>query len=243
MPTALIIGGSSDIGLSVARKFAEEGFDIQMTARKAELLNSTQTDIKIRYSKDCQIYSFEAEDISGHQAFFNKLNPIPDVIIYSIGYMGSDDQVLKSAEETYSIIYSNYAGAVSILNIFAAHFAKEKKGSIIGISSVAGERGRQSNLIYGSAKAAFSAYLSGLRNYLQQYAVSVITIKPGFVNTKMTSHLTLSPLLTATPELVGRRVYQAYNSKKNVVYIKGIWRLIMFVIRSIPESIFKKLKL
>jgi decaprenylphospho-beta-D-erythro-pentofuranosid-2-ulose 2-reductase len=243
MPTALILGGGSDIGTAISRRFAEEGFDIQLTARKADLIVSSISDIVLRYNVHCEAYSFDAEDFDNHVQFFENLSPKPDVVIYVIGFMGSGEDILKSGKESRSIIDSNYTGAVSILNIVASHFARAGKGSIIGISSVAGERGRQSNLVYGSAKAAFTAYLSGLRNYLTKFHVNVLTVKPGFVNTKMTSHLELPALLTASGELVARKVFRAYKSRKNTIYVKGIWRWIMMVIRNIPEPIFKKLNL
>jgi decaprenylphospho-beta-D-erythro-pentofuranosid-2-ulose 2-reductase len=145
--------------------------------------------------------------------------------------------------ETSKIIHSNYTGAVSILNIVAEDYAKKRQGTIVGISSVAGERGRQSNYLYGSAKAGFTAYLSGLRNYLFQYGVHVMSVQPGFVYTKMTEDLKLPPLLTATPAQVASAIAKAIQKKKNVLYVKWMWRYIMFIIKSIPEPIFKKLKL
>jgi short-subunit dehydrogenase len=152
-------------------------------------------------------------------------------------------ELSSSGEETARILTANYTGAVSILNKIAASYVSQRKGTILGISSVAGERGRQSNFLYGSAKAAFSAYLSGLRNYCTAFGVHIATIKPGFVYTKMTAGLTLPPRLTATPQQVASAVYQAAERKKNVVYVKSLWRWIMLVIRSIPEPIFKKLHL
>jgi short-subunit dehydrogenase len=114
---------------------------------------------------------------------------------------------------------------------------------MIGISSVAGERGRQSNYIYGSAKGALSLYLSGLRNRLSRRSVHVMTVLPGFINTKMTAHLDLPEKLTARPEDVARDVYQAYIKNKNIVYSRWFWKWIMWVIKVIPENIFKKLNL
>ncbi|HEY2727571.1 MAG TPA: SDR family NAD(P)-dependent oxidoreductase, partial [Parafilimonas sp.] len=119
----------------------------------------------------------------------------------------------------------------------------KKNGTIVGISSVAGERGRQSNYIYGSAKAGFTAYLSGLRNRLYHDNVHVLTVLPGFVNTKMTAELNLSPLLTASPEQVADAVETAIRKKKNVIYVKWFWKWIMKIIKNIPEGMFKKKKL
>jgi short-subunit dehydrogenase len=146
-------------------------------------------------------------------------------------------------EETLKTIQTNYTGAVSILNIIAQDFAGRKSGAIAGISSVAGERGRQSNYIYGSAKAGFTAYLSGLRNSLYKDNVHVLTVLPGFVYTKMTENLDLPKLLTANPADVASAVYTGIKKKKNVIYVKWFWRWIMYIIKAIPESIFKRKQL
>jgi short-subunit dehydrogenase len=140
-------------------------------------------------------------------------------------------------------INANYTGAVSILNIISADYASRQSGSIIGISSVAGNRGRQSNYIYGSAKAGFTAYLSGLRNKMYHSKVHVLTVLPGFVYTKMTEHLKLPKPLTANPEEVASAVFNGVKSRKNIVYVKWFWRWIMLIITSIPESMFKKKKM
>ena len=138
---------------------------------------------------------------------------------------------------------ANFTGAVSILNIAANDMVEKKSGTIVGISSVAGERGRMSNYIYGSAKAGFTAYLSGLRNRLQKVGVHVLTVKPGFVQTKMTEGLPLPKPLTALPEQVAKGIIKAVKKGTNEVYILGIWRLIMLIIRTIPEFVFKKLRM
>ena len=152
-------------------------------------------------------------------------------------------KLVRDWNETLRTIHTNYTGAVSILNIVAADYAARQKGIIVGISSVAGNRGRQSNYIYGSAKAAFTAYLSGLRNKLFHNGVHVMTVLPGFVNTKMTAHLKLPRLLTAQPEEVAEAVYKGTLKKRNVIYVKWFWRWIMLIIALVPESVFKKKKL
>ena len=157
--------------------------------------------------------------------------------------MSDNITAVKDWNETAKMINSNYTGAVSILNIIAEDYAAKKSGTIVGISSVAGERGRQSNYIYGSAKAGFTAYLSGLRNRLYHDNVHVVTVLPGFVNTKMTAELNLPPLLTANPEQVADAVEKAIRKKQNVVYVKWFWKWIMMIIKSIPENMFKKKKL
>jgi len=138
---------------------------------------------------------------------------------------------------------TNYTGVVSLFNIIANDFEKRKSGFIVGISSVAGDRGRKSNYIYGSAKAAFTAYLSGLRNRLYDAQVHVLTVKPGFVSTKMTEGMDLPEKLTAQPEEVAEDIYKAQQKGKNVLYTKWIWRWMMLIIRSIPEFQFKKMSI
>lgn len=243
MATVLVLGATSDIGFAIARKFASEGYDVQLAARQPDQLLPMQSDIGIRYGVSCSLHAFEAGDYSSHKAFYESLSPRPDVSVYVIGYMNDNDKVISNWEETSKTITANYAGAVSILNIIAADYAARKKGVIVGIGSVAGNRGRQSNYIYGSAKAGFNAYLSGLRNKLYHDQVHVLTVLPGFVHTKMTEHLSLPGALTAQPDEVATAVYKGVQNKKNVVYVKWFWKWIMLIITSIPESIFKKKKL
>ena len=156
--------------------------------------------------------------------------------------MGTEDG-LYDDKNTEKIIDINYAKLVPVINYFAKKMESKRSGNIIALSSVAGDRGRQSNFIYGSAKAAFTAYLSGLRNYLFSKKVHVMTVKPGFMETKMTEGLPLNPKLTATPKQAAECIYKAYKKQKNIVYVLPIWRLIMLIIIHIPEFIFKKLKL
>ncbi|MFT3948631.1 MAG: SDR family oxidoreductase [Agriterribacter sp.] len=198
------------------------------------------SDVSIRFQCKCTAYAFDATNFSSHQQFYASLPQKPDIAICIFGYMTDNDIAINSWEEALRTIETNYTGAVSILNIIGRDFSQRKNGAIAGISSVAGERGRQSNYIYGSAKAGFTAYLSGLRNKLYKDGVHVATILPGFVYTKMTEHLMLPKLLTATPEDVAAYTYSAIMKKKNVVYIKWFWRWIMLIIKCIPETIFKK---
>lgn len=243
MPAVLLLGASSDMATAIARKFAQDKFDIILAGRSTEQLLEFKTDLEIRYNVKAEVVQFDAVDFESHASFFNNLPFYPDVTICIFGYLGDQQKATTNWKESENIIQSNYTGAVSILNIISEDYKNKKSGTIAGISSVAGERGRQSNFIYGSAKAGFTAYLSGLRNSLHNYGVHVITVLPGFVYTKMTADLKLSPMLTATPELVASAVKAAVQKKKNVVYVKWMWRWIMFVIKSVPENQFKKLKL
>jgi decaprenylphospho-beta-D-erythro-pentofuranosid-2-ulose 2-reductase len=243
MPTVLILGASSDIAVAMAAKFAAGGYDIQLAARNSSRLIPLRSDLAIRYDISCSVHEFDATDFNGHAAFFNTLLPLPDITICVFGLLGDQQRAVSDWSECEKILHVNYTGAVSILNVVANHYTAQGKGLIAGVSSVAGERGRQSNYLYGSAKAGFTAYLSGLRNRLFHHNVHVLTIKPGFVYTRMTDGMPLPPLLTATPEKVAGNVYKAILKKKNVIYVKGSWRWIMLVIKTIPEFLFKKLKL
>jgi len=243
MPTTLILGAASDISIALAKKFAAEKYAIQLAARDVSRLQPLVSDMAIRYNCNATLHEFDALKSDTHASFFEGLDPKPDLVICVFGYLGNHELACKDWQEALRIINSNYTGALSILNIVANAYEQKKQGTIVGISSVAGERGRQSNYIYGSAKAGFTAYLSGLRNRLFKSGVHVVTVKPGFVYTRMTENLTLPKMLTARPDEVAEGVYAAVVKKKNTVYIKWFWRWIMMVIRSIPEPVFKKMKL
>jgi short-subunit dehydrogenase len=243
MSTVLLLGASSDIATALATKFASEGYSIQLAARNAQRLQPLRSDLAIRYSCACTLHEFDAEQPATHAAFFSSLPAIPDITISVFGYLGDQVKGESDWSECQRILTVNYVGAVSILNIAANVYAARGNGSIVGISSVAGERGRQSNYLYGSAKAGFTAYLSGLRNRLFHKNIHVLTVQPGFVYTRMTEGLPLPKLLTSTPALVANTVFTAIGKKKNVIYVKWFWRWIMLIIKSIPEFLFKKLKL
>jgi decaprenylphospho-beta-D-erythro-pentofuranosid-2-ulose 2-reductase len=243
MPTVLILGASSDIADALASRFASAGYDIQLAARNAARLLPVQSDLSIRYSVKCSIHEFDAAQPGTHPGFLASLPTLPDITISVFGYLGDQIRAESDWEECQQILQVNYLGAVSILNLVANLYATRGQGTIAGISSVAGERGRQSNYFYGSAKAGFTAYLSGLRNRLFSKNVHVLTIQPGFVYTKMTEGMPLPKILTATPKQVANKVYTAISKKYNIVYIKWFWRWIMLIIKSIPEPVFKKLKL
>jgi decaprenylphospho-beta-D-erythro-pentofuranosid-2-ulose 2-reductase len=243
MPTALILGAASDMAMAIAEKFASKGYNIQLAARNVSRLEALQSDLAIKYTSRVSIHEFDALEYDTHHSFFSALEPKPDVTICVFGLLGENEKAVDDWAQASRIIHTNYTGAVSILNIIARYYAWRKEGVIAGISSVAGERGRQSNYLYGSAKAGFTAYLSGLRNSLYHSGVHVATIQPGFVYTKMTENVELPKMLTAKPEEVADAVYNAVANRKNVVFVKWFWRYIMMIVKNIPEFMFKKLKL
>jgi short-subunit dehydrogenase len=243
MPTILILGATSDVAKALAHKYAAAQYNIQLAGRNMANLETIKKDIEIRWNVTVTTHAFDANNAEQIQHSFNALLPLPDMAIAVFGYLGETEKALVQWEESANIINGNYTGAVAVFNVLATRFAQRKSGVLVGISSVAGERGRQSNFMYGSAKAGFTAYLSGLRNWLYPHGVHVLTVKPGFIYTRMTAGLKLPALLTATPAQVSASIKKAVDRKKNVIYTKWFWRYIMMVIKLIPEGIFKKLKL
>ena len=242
-PHICILGANSDIARALAHQYARTGYSLYLAARQSQRLLEDVQDLKIRYQAEARIVEFDATDYDSHADFYASLNPQPDVVACVFGYLGEQAQAQQDWTEARRILDTNYTGAASILHHVAHAMEQRGSGTIIGISSVAGDRGRASNYLYGSAKAGFTAFLSGLRNRLAASGVHVLTVKPGFVQTAMTEGLDLPPLLTAQPEEVARDVFRAEKRKKNVVYTQWMWRYIMWVIRNIPEGIFKRMKL
>lgn len=240
-PVVLILGAKSDIALAVAHFFAKKGYDLQLAARSCSNLEPNKSDLELRYKICVTLHEFECLDIISHERFADNLPMLPSIVVCAVGYMGDQSINEKKNELAVNVFRSNFEGPASIIGIFANRFEHRGSGVLVGISSVAGERGRASNYIYGSAKAGLSAYLSGLRNRLGNKGVHVVTVLPGFVETKMTQDLKLIPKLTAQPEDVARYIYKAVKKKRDVVYVKGIWLFIMLVIRNIPEKVFKKI--
>ena len=215
METVLVLGATSDIGIAIAKKFAAAGYNIQLAARKPELLGPLKSDIEIRCKVACSVHGFDALKYDSHVTFFAALTP--DVTITIFGTMYEEEDAFNDWALAEGMINTNYTGAVSILNIAAKYYIARQKGTIIGVSSVAGDRGRASKLIYGSSKAAFTAYLAGLRNKCFKDNVHVMTVKPGFVYTRMTENIPLPKPLTSTPDEVAAVVYNGFTKKKNTI--------------------------
>ena len=240
----LILGGNSDIGFAVASEFAQKGrANIILASRDMKALEKKARDIEIRYQIRAWATYFDATDYGSHTGFYKNLEPKPNGVIVAFGYGGEQKKAEHSFQEARKIIETNYMGAVSILEIIADDFSRRKSGFIIVISSVAGERGRQSNYIYGSAKGALTVYLSGLRNRLYRRNVHVMTVVPGFVRTKMTQHLDLPERLVSRADVVAHDIYKAHLKGKDIVYTRYLWMLIMLLVKVIPEKVFKRLRL
>lgn len=243
MPSILILGAMSDVAQAMAHEYAKHGYEIILAARNKQRLEPLEKDLQIKYKVPCSSVEFDALNFRSHVEFYKNISPQPDVVACVFGYLGDTTKGLSDWNEAEQILHVNYTGAVSVLNVVASAMMEKKQGTIIGISSVAGERGRQSNFLYGSAKAGFSAYLSGLRNKCFHSGVHVLTVKPGFIKTSMTQGMPLNPKLTATPQKIASDIYKAANKKKNILFSLWMWKYIMKIITSIPEGMFKKMKM
>lgn len=237
----IILGATSAIAKGAAVEFAARGYPLVLASRDKRELSRLASDLSIRYDVRVESAGFDAMDTSSHPAFFDSLAKREEIegALIAFGAMKKEPMTFQDQEE---IIRVNYLGAVSALSALSSLFSKQKKGFIIGLSSVAGDRGRQSNFVYGSAKAGLSTYLDGLRNKLYPLGIHVMTVKPGFVDTAMTFGLP-GLFLVADPKDVGRKIVESLDKKKDVVYIPGFWKWIMLIIRGLPEKLFKRLKL
>lgn len=239
----LILGARSDIGLAVAHCFAARGHPIQLAARNAHTLHADQSDLALRYTVPVTLHEFDALAIDTHAGFVASLPVLPEIAVCAVGVLGTQAEAMVDSTVASHILRSNFEGPASILSALATQFVARGHGTLVGISSVAGDRGRASNYVYGAAKAGFTAYLSGLRNRLAGAGVHVVTVLPGFVVTRMTEGLPLPPALTAQPTEVATAIERAVRRRSNVIYVRSVWWAIMAVIRLIPEPIFKRLRL
>ena len=237
--SVLILGALSDIAKSIAQRYSRDGYNLHLAARKIDDLKLYSADLKIRYNINIDIYELDLLKTETHENFIKKLKEIPPIIICAVGLLGEQKENENNVELRTKVIRTNYEGPINIISEFANIFENQGFGTIVGISSVAGDRGKASNYIYGSAKAGFTAFLSGLRNRLAKKNVHVLTVLPGTVYTKMTLGMKLPKLFTSSPEKVANDIYDAVKKKKDIIYTMKIWRLIMFIIRCIPERIFK----
>lgn len=240
----IVLGSTSEVAQAFVEKALQEGerFEkIYLFTSSKETTERFARHIDVKFLQQSEVIELDLmKSIDYNQ--FDAVNS--NLLFCATGYLGEGtEEGLYDNKNTQRIIDINYAKLVPVMNYFAQKFESRRSGTIIGLSSVAGDRGRQSNFIYGSSKSAFTAYLSGLRNYLFDKKVHVMTVKPGFMATKMTEGLPLNPKLTATPKQAAESIFKAYKKQKNVAYVLPIWGIIMMIIRNIPEFIFKKLKL
>lgn len=225
MKTILITGASSEVAQHLSVLFAKEKAHIILSARNTNRLVNAKKDLEVRFNIKVDLVDYDNVLQNIHQI---------DGFISCVGTMEGDlDNIVKV----------NFLNICVILTHVAEEFKKAPQNKFIAvIGSVAGDRGRAKNYYYGSAKAGLHQFLSGLRQELSDYRIQVLTIKPGFFYSKMTRDMKLPKLLTNTPQQVANDIYKAIKNNKEVVYTKGIWRIVMFIISLIPENIFKKMK-
>ena len=234
MGSILVIGGNSDIGYAAAKVFAKNMFDIHLVSRNTEQLNVKREEIVRLYKVKCKISSLDLLEEDQINMFFEKNLESPEVILIASGFLQQDE---KSFEK---IIKINYLSPLKFIEKSLEKYQSQNiLKTIIGISSVAGDRGKKKNSIYSAAKSGFSCYLDGLRQKMYKKNIHVITVKPGWVNTKMTQGLNIPKFMTVNADFVGNEIFNSYKSKKNTLYVPRYWWIIMLIYKMMPEFIFK----
>ncbi len=245
MTTVLILGATSTIARAIAGEFAAAGSSVRLAGRDRDELNAIALDLNVRHGAATSVHLIDLLTPATHDELLREclsgMNDPADGVVVAFGYLGDQTLAQSNAAERRRTLDSNFVECVSILEFVAAHFEQHGGGWICALSSVAGDRGRQSNYVYGAAKAGLTTYLQGLRNRLHPRGVSVITVKLGIVDTQMTFGLQLPT--AADPGSVARSVVRAIQSRRDVVYVPWIWRWILLAIRCIPERFFKRMRL
>ncbi len=243
----VILGALSAIAIATARIYAAEGAALLLAARNDERLKGLAADLRARGAFRVETAALDLEagaaDAREHFADWSaKLGGIDHVhVIY--GYLGAQDKASVDPAELARIVTSNFSSAVQWCEAAAEIMRGQKHGSIVGVSSVAGDRGRQSNYAYGAAKGGFALYLQGLAHSLAKSGARAVAVKPGFVDTPMTDGMNKSGALWAKPEAIGKAIRRAADTGGPIQYAPGLWRMIMLVIRTVPAFVFHKTKL
>jgi len=244
MKTILIIGATSAIATACARLWAPEKAEFFLAARNPQKLLQTEADLTVRgaVSVHCCEIDLNRPDaqLAMLEACFARLEHV-DIALVCYGTLPDQEKCEQDASYALQEFSSNSVSTINLLVLLANRMELQRSGVIAVVSSVAGDRGRRSNYLYGSAKAAVTTFCAGLRLRLLKSGVHVLTVKPGFVATPMTAHLDLPPLLTASPEAVAKDIKKAVEKKTSVVYTPWYWAFIMLVIRSMPENLFRRL--
>jgi short-subunit dehydrogenase len=246
MRKILIIGATSAIAEAAARIFAARGDALFLVARNAEHLRAVVADLNIRGAARADSATLDVTDFAAHEAVIEKaerdLGGI-DIALIAHGTLADQARCEQSVDVMRREFDVNALSTLALLTALANRMEARHGGTLAVISSVAGDRGRQSNYVYGAAKAAVSAFLGGLRQRLAKSGVTVLTIKPGFVDTPMTAGIANKGALWAQPDGIAAGIVQAIDRRRNIVYLPWFWRWIMLMIRQIPEALFKRLKL
>ena len=245
MKRILIIGATSAIAEHCARIWAARGDTLHLVARNEQHVQVMASDLKVRGASDVTTCRLDLNDMDKHEDMLNVADDALegiDIVLIAHGTLSNQKTCELSVGETLQEIQTNALSTISLLTLIANRFEAKKSGTICVISSVAGDRGRASNYVYGSAKAMVTAFTSGLRQRLHKSNVSVVTIKPGFVDTPMTIDFKKG-ILWAKPTIVSSLIVKAIDKKRPETYVPSYWCLILILVRNIPSSIFVKLKL
>jgi len=245
MSRVLIIGATSAIAQEVAKIYAASGSQLFLVARNSQKLEQVVKDLKVRGADNIEQLSLDLENIEDHEQIVTAADKFMsgiDIVLIAHGTLPDQKSCENSVINTVQELQINFLSTVSLLTLLANYFEKQASGCIAVISSVAGDRGRQSNYVYGAAKGGLSVFLQGLRNRLSRAGICVLTIKPGFVISPMTAEFKKG-ILWAQPKKVANNIVSAIHKRKNVVYVPWFWRLIMLIICNIPENIFKRMRL
>jgi short-subunit dehydrogenase len=243
-PVVAIFGASSGMAFAVAQIYAQRRARLILVARDRQKLSDMERDLKARGASEVQTIVAELGSAAGARAATELLRQRTtnlDVVLIASGILGETDQLLQDPQACEQLMNINVQAPIAISNGLLPLLLQQKKGVLAIFSSVAGDRGRASNFIYGASKAALTAYASGLRARLAESGVHVLTIKPGIVATAMTAHLPRGPL-TARPEAVAKRIVKAIDRRTDTLYVPAFWRFVMLVITHLPEFIFKRLR-
>ncbi|MCL2830289.1 MAG: SDR family oxidoreductase [Betaproteobacteria bacterium] len=244
-PNILIVGAASAIAEATARLWAARGAGLFLVGRDGERLGEIAADLRIRGARRVETFVMDATAFDQHErmqeAALSALGSL-EIALIAHGSLSDQKACESSVEETLREIQVNALSVIALATRLAGGFEARGGGCLAVIGSVAGDRGRGSNYVYGSAKAFVAHFLSGLRNRLDRKGVHVLTIKPGFVDTPMTAALKKG-MLWAKPEAIARGIVRAIERRQDEVYLPSFWRLIMFVVRHIPERIFKRMSL
>jgi short-subunit dehydrogenase len=244
MRKIIILGATSGIALGVQRLLARLGCELLLVARSPERLADLQSDLSVRGAQQVLTYCADMASIQQHAAIFEFARgsfPDFDTVLLAYGSMHDQKDSETSVDTLLEELQVNFVSAAAILTLFAADLERRRTGCLAAITSVAGDRGRRSNYVYGSSKGALSLFLQGLRSRLHPAGVRVVTIKPGPVQTPMTDHLPNSTRF-ADPDQVARDIVRALERRSpDVLYTPKIWRYVMTAVRHIPETVFKRL--
>jgi short-subunit dehydrogenase len=245
MRRLLIVGATSAIAEATAREFAKRGDSLFLVGRSIERLQAISQDLRIRGASAVHTLSLDVRETAAYGPMLDTATAALgglDAALIAHGTLSDQGECERSVDTMLDEFHVNALSTMALCTLLANRFVPDKRGVIAVISSVAGDRGRQSNYAYGSAKSAVTSFTSGLRQRLAKHGVKVVTIKPGFVDTPMTAALKKGPAW-ASPASVAHDIARAMIRGTPVIYSPGFWRPIMWVIRSIPEVIFRRLTL